>query len=106
MSGNAGDFNNDGHLDLVLGNGSPGMDRLEPSVLLENDGRRFRNVTFSAGLPYGSKGHGSNMADLFGDGRLSVILAAGGAYPGDILTTRVFYPNDCRATTSTFDWRG
>ena len=32
------------------------------------------------------------MADLFGDGRLSVIVASGGAYPGDLLTTRVFYP--------------
>lgn len=92
MSGNAGDFNNDGNLDLVLGNGSPRMDRLEPSVLLENDGRRFRNITFAAGLPASGKGHGSNLADLFGDGRLSVILASGGAYPGDLLTTRVFCP--------------
>jgi hypothetical protein len=92
MSGNAGDFNNDGYLDLVLGNGSPRMDRLEPPILLENDGKRFRNITFAAGLPFGGKGHGSNMADLFGDGRLSVLLSAGGAYPGDLLTTRVFYP--------------
>jgi tetratricopeptide (TPR) repeat protein len=94
MSGNAGDFNNDGNLDLVLGNGSPRMDRLEPPILLENDGKRFRNVTFAAGLPFGGKGHGSNMADLFGDGRLSVILASGGAYPGDLLTTRVFCPKN------------
>jgi hypothetical protein len=92
MSGNAGDFNNDGYLDLVLGNGSPRMDRLEPPILLESDGKRFHNITFAAGLPFGGKGHGSNMADLFGDGRLSVLLAAGGAYPGDLLTTRVFCP--------------
>jgi tetratricopeptide (TPR) repeat protein len=92
MSGNAGDFNNDGYIDLVLGNGSPRMDRLEPPVLLENDGQRFRNITFAAGLPFSGKGHGSNMADLFGDGRLSVIIATGGAYPGDLLTTQVFCP--------------
>ncbi len=92
MSGNAGDFNNDGYLDLVLGNGSPRMDRLEPPMLLESDGKRFRNITFAAGLPFSGKGHGANMADLFGDGRLSVLLAAGGAYPGDLLTTRCFYP--------------
>jgi hypothetical protein len=92
MSGNAGDFNNDGYLDLVLGNGSPRMDRLEPPVLLQNDGRRFHNITFAAGLPFTGKGHGANMADLFGDGRLSVLLASGGAYPGDLLTARVFYP--------------
>ena len=68
------------------------MDRLEPPILLENDGKRFRNITFAAGLPFGGKGHGSNFADLFGDGRLSVLLASGGAYPGDLLTTRVFCP--------------
>jgi len=32
------------------------------------------------------------MADLFGDGRLSILVAAGGAYPGDLLTTGVYYP--------------
>jgi tetratricopeptide (TPR) repeat protein len=92
MSGNAGDFNNDGRLDLVLGNGSPRMDRLEPPILLESDGGRFHNITFAAGLPFTGKGHGVNLADLFGDGRLSVLVAAGGAYPGDLLTTHVFYP--------------
>ncbi len=92
MSGNAGDFNNDGYLDLVLGNGSPKMDRMEPMILLENDGHKFRNTTFAAGLPFTGKSHGVNMADLFGDGRLSVLVAAGGAYPGDLLTSGVYYP--------------
>jgi tetratricopeptide (TPR) repeat protein len=92
MSGNAGDFNNDGYLDLVLGNGSPRMDRLEPPILLQNDGARFHNITFAAGLPFYGKGHGATLADLFGDGRLSVLLASGGAYPGDLLTMRVFCP--------------
>jgi tetratricopeptide (TPR) repeat protein len=92
MSGNIGDFNNDGNIDIVLGNGSPRMDRLEPPILLQNDGERFHNITFAAGLPFTGKGHGANMADLFGNGRLSVLLSSGGAYPGDIMTTRVFYP--------------
>jgi hypothetical protein len=93
MSGNAGDFNNDGHPDLVLGNGSPRMDRLEPMVLMENDGAgKFRNVTFSAGLPFTGKSHGTNLADLFGDGRLSILVASGGAYPGDLLTASVYCP--------------
>ena len=92
MSGSFGDFNNDGYLDLVLGNGSPKLDRLDPLVLLENDGKKFRNTTFAAGLPFTGKSHGANLADLFGDGRLSVIVGAGGAYPGDLLTTSVYCP--------------
>ena len=76
----------------MLGNGGPRMDRMEPSVVLEIDGTRFRNMTFSAGLPFTGKGHGVNFADLFGDGRLSVILPAGGAYPGELLSTAVYYP--------------
>ncbi|HEX4278198.1 MAG TPA: FG-GAP-like repeat-containing protein [Bryobacteraceae bacterium] len=92
MSGSFGDFNNDGYMDLVLGNGSPKLDRLDPLVLLESDGRKFRNTTFAAGLPFTGKSHGANLGDLFGDGRLSVIVAAGGAYPGDLLTTSVYCP--------------
>ena len=50
MSGNAGDINNDGYLDFVLGNGSPRMERADALTLLEYDGRgSFRNVTFAAG---------------------------------------------------------
>ncbi len=94
MSGNFGDFNNDGNIDLLLGNGSPRMDRLEPPILLENDGTKFRNITFAAGLPFSGKSHGSNMADLFGDGRLSLLIASGGAYPGDLLTSNVYCPKE------------
>ncbi|HEY9250970.1 MAG TPA: VCBS repeat-containing protein, partial [Rariglobus sp.] len=90
MSGSFGDFNNDGHLDLALGNGSPKLDRLDPMVVFEFDGRRFRNTSFAAGLPFTGKSHGVNMADLFGDGRLSILVGAGGAYPGDLLTTSVY----------------
>jgi hypothetical protein len=92
MSGNAADLNNDGYLDIALGNGGPLMDRSEPMVILENDGKRFRNVTFAAGLPYIGKGHGVNCADLFEDGRLSILVGTGGNYPGDLLTTSVFRP--------------
>jgi hypothetical protein len=94
MSGCFGDLDNDGNLDLVLGNGAPPMDRIEPLVVLESDGAKFRNVTFSAGLPFTGKSHGANCADLFGDGRLSIIVAAGGLYPGDLMTSAVFCPRE------------
>jgi len=92
MSANMGDVNNDGNLDIVLGNGSPRMERLEPPVLMQSDGKMFRNTTFSAGLPFTGKGHAINFADFFGDGRLSVVIADGGAYPGDLHSTSVYYP--------------
>ncbi len=92
MSGSMGDVNNDGYIDLLLGNGSPRMERLEPFVLLENDRGRFRNTTFAAGLPFSGKSHGTNTADLFGDGRMSIIIAAGGAYPGDLMQTAIHCP--------------
>jgi len=92
MSGSFGDFNNDGHLDIVYGNGSPKMDRMEPMIVMENRGGKFHNVTFSAGLPVTGKSHGVTVADLFGDGRLSILVGAGGQYPGDLLTTNVYCP--------------
>jgi tetratricopeptide (TPR) repeat protein len=94
MGGNFGDINNDGHLDIVMGNGSPRMERMDPPVVLESDGKRYRNTTFAAGLPYWGKGHGVNFADLFGNGRLSIILPDGGAYPGELLATHIYYPKE------------
>jgi tetratricopeptide (TPR) repeat protein len=92
MSGSFGDFNNDGNLDLVFGNGSPKLDRFDPLVVMESDGQKFRNTTFSSGLPFTGKSHGANVGDLFGDGRLSIVVGAGGAYPGDLLTTSIYCP--------------
>ena len=92
MSGSFGDFNNDGYIDLTLGNGSPKLDRFDPMVIFEFDGERYRNTSFAAGLPFTGKSHGVNLADLFGDGRLSILVGAGGAYPGDLLTTSIYTP--------------
>ena len=93
MSAAVGDFNNDGFQDILLGNGDPSMDRTEGPVLLQQDRRgQFQNVSFSAGLPHTGKGHGVVMADLAGDGRMHLIVANGGLYPGDLQTTTVHRP--------------
>jgi tetratricopeptide (TPR) repeat protein len=92
MSGSYADVNNDGYIDLLLGNGSPRMERLEPFILLENERGHFHNTTFAAGLPFSGKSHGTNCADLFGDGRMSIVIACGGGYPGDLLQTAVHCP--------------
>jgi len=92
MSGNTADLNNDGYQEIILGNGGPLVDRIEPLVVYERKGARFENVTFSAGLPPTGKGHGVNFADFFGDGRLTILSATGGNFPGDLSTMSVFAP--------------
>ena len=49
MAGNFADVNNDGYIDLLLGNGSPRMERLEPFILLENDRGRFQQYHVRGG---------------------------------------------------------
>ena len=92
MSGNTADLNNDGQQEIGLGNGGPLVDRIEPVVIYERSGGQFQNVTYSAGLPPVGKGHGLNFADLFNDGRLIMLCAVGGAFPGDLSTMSVFAP--------------
>ncbi len=45
-------------------------------------------------MPFTGKGHGANLADLTGDGRLHLIVASGGLYPGDLLTNAVYRPRE------------
>jgi tetratricopeptide (TPR) repeat protein len=94
MSANFGDFDNDGYVDFLLGNGDPHMNRTEPPIILQYDQvtGQYRNATFTSGLPFTGKGHGANLADLAGDGRVCLIMASGGAYPGDLMTMSVFRP--------------
>jgi len=92
MSGNAADLNNDGYFDLVLGNGGPQVVRGEPPVILQFDGRRFRNVTFTAGMPRFGKSHGAVIADLTGDGRPHILLGSGGFYPAEPMPVEVYRP--------------
>jgi len=88
MGSNYGDFDNDGWLDVYLGNGAPSFAALLPNKAFRNDGgRRFQDVTTSAGLGHLQKGHGVAFADFDHDGDQDLFLETGGAYTGDV------YPN-------------
>ena len=84
MGSSFGDIDNDGFLDFYLGTGRPGYSALMPNLLFKNmAGRRFEDVTTSSGTGHLQKGHGVSFADYDDDGDLDLLVAAGGAVPGD-----------------------
>ncbi len=94
MAANAGDLDNDGHLDLFFATGTPDIRRLEPDVLYMNNGHGyFVDRTRSAGVGTLGKGHGVTMLDWDGDGDLEIYAVTGGFYHGDLWETP-FYLNE------------
>jgi hypothetical protein len=93
MSGAAADIDNDGWLDLYLGNGGPKMDRRDPDVLYRNmaDGT-FSDITEIVGLGHIGKSHGVTFADYDTDGDMDLYVPSGGALIGDSWNN-VFYRN-------------
>ena len=84
MSGVPGDVDNDGWVDIYLGNGGPQMGRREPDVLFRNQGDgTFVDATAAAGLGHLGKSHGVTFADYDRDGDLDLYAPVGGAQPGD-----------------------
>jgi hypothetical protein len=84
MGANYGDFDNDGWLDIYLGTGDPSYDSLMPNVALRNDrGRRFQDISQSAGLGHLQKGHGIAFVDIDNDGDQDIYHQLGAFYPGD-----------------------
>src|SRR6185295_5422391 len=91
MGANFGDLDNDGWLDIYLATGDPDFQTLMPNVALRNDGgRRFQDVTTSAGLGHLQKGHGVAFADLDNDGDQDIYHQLGGFYPGDRFANALF----------------
>jgi hypothetical protein len=99
MGTNFGDIDDDGYLDIYLGMGSPSFTALLPHTLLRNDrGKVFVDITQSSGTGELHKGHGIVFADLGRQGHEDILAEIGGAVPGDKHAMRVFRnpgnPND------------
>ena len=91
MGANFGDLNNDGFLDFYLGTGDPNYESLTPNLMfLNQDGRKFDDVTMAGGFGHLQKGHGVAFADLDNDGDLEVVEQMGGAFAGDKFGNVVF----------------
>jgi hypothetical protein len=84
MGSNFGDIDSDGWLDFYLGTGDPSLATVVPNRMFRNaEGRRFQDVTTSAGVGHLQKGHGISFADLDHDGDQDVYEVMGGAVSGD-----------------------
>jgi hypothetical protein len=84
MGCNFADLDNDGYLDFYLGTGDPQLHTLVPNRLFRNiAGKRFADVTATAGLGHLQKGHGVACGDWDRDGNVDVFMEIGGATPGD-----------------------
>jgi tetratricopeptide (TPR) repeat protein len=91
MGANFGDIDNDGFLDIYLGNGNPNYASLLPHVLLRNhDGKYFADVTAASGTGELHKGHGVAFADMGRNGYEDILTLTGGAVPGDAHAFRLF----------------
>jgi len=91
MSMNFGDIDNDGFLDVYTGTSMPDLRALQPNSMLRNDGGKgFQDVTFSGGFGHLQKGHGIAFADVNNDGHVDVSISLGGGVVGDKMFDALF----------------
>jgi hypothetical protein len=84
MGSNFADFDNDGYLDFYLGTGEPPLSTLIPKRMFKNvAGKRFAEITATAGTGHLQKGHGVACGDWDRDGNVDLFVELGGAIPGD-----------------------
>lgn len=88
MGANYGDIDNDGYQDFYAGTGAPDLRALVPNRLFHNqNGTRFQEVSYAAGVAHIQKGHAVAFADLDRDGDQDIYAVMGGTLEGDA------YPN-------------
>ena len=93
MGAGFGDLDNDGWLDVYLGDGEPSYQALLPNRMFRNNGgKSFQDVTTSGGFGHLQKGHGMAVGDIENDGYEDVFEKMGGAFPGDTYQS-VLYRN-------------
>ncbi len=91
MGCNFGDINNDGFPDAYLGTGTPDFKALIPNKFFLNDGgKKYLDITSSAGLGHLQKGHGIAFGDLDLDGDQDIYHVLGGSYDGDNFMNALF----------------
>ncbi len=91
MGSNFGDFDNDGWLDIYLGNGGPDLGALVPNQAFLNDrAGGFLNITTAAGLGHLQKGHGVAFGDLDNDGDQDLFEEMGGFVTSDFYPSALF----------------
>jgi hypothetical protein len=93
MGSSFGDLDNDGWLDVYLGDGEPNYQALLPNRMFRNNaGKNFQDVTTSGGFGHLQKGHGVAFGDIENDGYEDIFEKMGGAFPGDTYQS-VLYRN-------------
>jgi hypothetical protein len=91
MGSNFGDFDNDGYLDFYLGTGDPELTTLVPNRMFKNvSGKRFAEITASAGVGNLQKGHGVACGDWDNDGNVDIFIELGGSVPGDAFRNAMY----------------
>lgn len=98
MGANFGDINQDGFPDFYLATGNVSFSEIQPNVMfLNQQGKKFVNVTMAGGFGHLQKGHAVSFADIDNDGDQDVYVQLGGAYLGDQFNDALFenpgFPN-------------